>query len=321
MAIGDCKRLNCRDCGASFSFLSKSGRPHVLCGSCRTVKSAPKPHATHCAHCGELISQPRGGKKYCSVRCSLRARDWTRLTRQEYREQRRAAAMQHPTNAFVCEFCGKDAYRKMSSTNAQNGYENRYCSMECRTAHADAIRTEREALVRIGRAWRPRPVRERCVVAVAKELCATLRRIARKREHAARPCQICGSPVGYAHMGAPRKYCSSRCERKSESAIASRRLQRAKRKALKRGANGAEAVNPLAVFAAAGWRCQICNRPTPQRLRGTTHKRAPELDHIVPVSKGGKHTWANTQCACRECNLWKSDRIVVGQAGLFSGLT
>lgn len=33
------------------------------------------------------------------------------------------------------------------------------------------------------------------------------------------------------------------------------------------------------------------------------------VDHIVPVSRGGKSTWTNTACSCRWCNLKKGDRL------------
>ena len=36
---------------------------------------------------------------------------------------------------------------------------------------------------------------------------------------------------------------------------------------------------------------------------------SPELDHIHPVSKGGAHSYANTQCLCRQCNAGKSDSL------------
>jgi len=45
--------------------------------------------------------------------------------------------------------------------------------------------------------------------------------------------------------------------------------------------------------------------------------RSPELDHRRPLSKGGAHTYANCQTACRKCNGLKSNRAVVGQINLF----
>ena len=33
------------------------------------------------------------------------------------------------------------------------------------------------------------------------------------------------------------------------------------------------------------------------------------IDHIVPVSKGGEHSWKNVKLAHRRCNYLKRDRI------------
>lgn len=67
-------------------------------------------------------------------------------------------------------------------------------------------------------------------------------------------------------------------------------------------------IDPLAVFARDGWRCQLCSRKTPKAKRGTCADNAPELDHIVPLSKGGPHSLTNVQCACRACNNAKGSR-------------
>jgi hypothetical protein len=42
----------------------------------------------------------------------------------------------------------------------------------------------------------------------------------------------------------------------------------------------------------------------------TMRFRARELscDHVMPVSKGGKHVWMNVVTACRGCNMRKADR-------------
>src|SRR5262249_42535949 len=55
------------------------------------------------------------------------------------------------------------------------------------------------------------------------------------------------------------------------------------------------------------WRCQLCGVSTPERLSGTTHPNAPEVDHIVPLSAPGSpgHVWSNVQCACHTCNMAK----------------
>jgi 5-methylcytosine-specific restriction endonuclease McrA len=50
--------------------------------------------------------------------------------------------------------------------------------------------------------------------------------------------------------------------------------------------------------------CQYC---------GSTKKLT--LDHVVPRSKGGKHTWDNIVIACEQCNSRKGDRTPQ-QAGM-----
>ena len=48
--------------------------------------------------------------------------------------------------------------------------------------------------------------------------------------------------------------------------------------------------------------CWICQRIVPD---DQIH-----LDHVIPLSKGGKHEPENVKVACASCNLWKGSRIV-----------
>lgn len=65
----------------------------------------------------------------------------------------------------------------------------------------------------------------------------------------------------------------------------------------------------LAVFSKQKWTCQDCGCATPKELRGTFLPNSPELDHIIPISKGGEHTYRNVQLLCRKCNLKKGNKI------------
>jgi 5-methylcytosine-specific restriction endonuclease McrA len=53
-----------------------------------------------------------------------------------------------------------------------------------------------------------------------------------------------------------------------------------------------------AVFARDDGRCQYCGRA------------AENIDHIVPKSRGGRHTWDNVVASCRPCNSRKEDRLL-----------
>lgn len=115
---------------------------------------------------------------------------------------------------------------------------------------------------------------------------------------------FCGVSIPAGESGRRPAFCSDACRRTSPTRKAARRIARAMRKARMRG-NAYEQIDPYMVFARDGWRCQQCGARTTGTLRGTNHKRAPELDHIVPLSRGGTHTWSNVQCLCRACNLAK----------------
>jgi len=78
-----------------------------------------------------------------------------------------------------------------------------------------------------------------------------------------------------------------------------------------------EPINVFKVFERDRWHCQICGKPTPKKNRGTRYPNAPELDHRIPISKGGPHLYSNVQCACRRCNGLKSNKNCDGQLPLF----
>lgn len=61
------------------------------------------------------------------------------------------------------------------------------------------------------------------------------------------------------------------------------------------------------VYIRDGYVCQICGKP------GT--RDTLNLDHVVPVSKGGRSCWENVITACIRCNHFKGDRTPA-QAGL-----
>jgi len=62
-------------------------------------------------------------------------------------------------------------------------------------------------------------------------------------------------------------------------------------------------LNRRAVFARDLHVCQYCGGV------------AENLDHVVPRSRGGTHTWENVVAACRRCNTRKGDRTP-GEAGM-----
>jgi len=130
-----------------------------------------------------------------------------------------------------------------------------------------------------------------------------------------RKCIKCNSILPGFHT----KYCSRQCragsaEEQAERKRAARRRQRKRygktwgKRARAYGVRY-ERISRHEVFHWDGWRCQICGIETPQSLDGSNCSNAPTIDHIIPISKGGHHVFANIQTACRSCNTIKGDRL------------
>jgi 5-methylcytosine-specific restriction endonuclease McrA len=51
------------------------------------------------------------------------------------------------------------------------------------------------------------------------------------------------------------------------------------------------------------WACQLCGGPIPDvRWNTGVNPVYGTVDHVVPVSEGGDHTWDNVQAAHFRCN-------------------
>ena len=65
-----------------------------------------------------------------------------------------------------------------------------------------------------------------------------------------------------------------------------------------------------AVLRRDRYTCAYCGTQSGQRHNGRVLTRGDfTVDHILPVSRGGKNTWGNTVCACAPCNQRKADRL------------
>lgn len=63
------------------------------------------------------------------------------------------------------------------------------------------------------------------------------------------------------------------------------------------------------VWDAASGICALCGErvPAPGALMYPLWGVAPTVDHIVPLSKGGRNAMKNLQLAHHECNVWRGN--------------
>ena len=120
-------------------------------------------------------------------------------------------------------------------------------------------------------------------------------------------CKNCNAPYQTSYNSLHRNHCSPLCGKQYNKYIKSQNKTH-KARCIKYNV-AYQPINPYTIFYRDNWTCQMCGKPTPMELRGTKDHNAPELDHIIPLSRGGTHAICNVQCACRRCNGLKGDKI------------
>ena len=123
-------------------------------------------------------------------------------------------------------------------------------------------------------------------------------------------CSECGDTFTATSKGT--KYCGRRC--------ASRVHDRTKKvkKRLRAEANGAvDTITLDELIIKDGNECYLCGEECNRNdyvisdeghfIVGRTY---PSIDHVMPVAKGGTHTWDNVRLAHHHCNTIKSDNII-----------
>lgn len=241
-----------------------------------------------CKGCGKTILK----LKFCTNECRT---DWYARTLLE-RERARTGALpfrvRYPvvrTLERECVVCGEAFIRQQRPDD-----KTLCCSRECgfelirqRGAVSRFITSEKRIFARWSKRAKAEP---------------------KLKKAFGKQCRECGTLIAKgAQRCEPCRLVAEHRSKTSEAAKAARRKAKAWRRAAERGAD-AERFDPFEIFDRDGWRCHLCGCRTPRSLRGTYQDRAPELDHIIPLSVGGKHTRANTACSCRKCNHAKGNR-------------
>lgn len=67
------------------------------------------------------------------------------------------------------------------------------------------------------------------------------------------------------------------------------------------------------VFARDNWTCHLCGGAIPHDAKWPD-VLSGQVDHIVPLAKGGDHSWSNVAAAHFGCNAGKRDRLVFTHA-------
>lgn len=224
-----------------------------------------------------------------------------------------------------CLTCGKGFRIGKAASHNQ-----RYCSWSCRPLQANAVahhaerereRSERAVQRSIDQAER---VRQRAIEQASREAarqrtcdhcggtfrahCPSHRFCspehkqtwyhARAKGPVERKCRVCYETFETLNPNA--RYCDYACMRKARKRAPGEYDRRRRADKIKR-------LRPT-ILERWGWRCYLCERPITVGPQETTNPGALTLDHVVPITAGGRDTEDNLRPAHRACNEDKGER-------------
>jgi len=313
--------IKCRHCQSDFD--RQGGKQKYCSDECKKSAISDRekakrqaertPHNLTCETCGNQF-QTFHKKRFCSQWCSNNSA-YRKAKKAEYKKAH--AAKSRPAERPKCAGC----FGEIPSDRQVFYTRDNWCSDKCRLR---ARRLRRGAKIKVSY-WDPPPYTKlrllKCGMC-GKDHLQPPRRSGRKACNACRSrhqfwvidsalsgartkqCDDCGVGFSWALHASGCSVCPPCID---ERARRQKRAAKSARRARMRGNGQCEQFDPFEIFERDGWRCKRCGTRTPKRYRGTLRRNAPELDHIIPVSLGGPHTRANTQCLCRSCNIEKSN--------------
>jgi hypothetical protein len=126
-----------------------------------------------------------------------------------------------------------------------------------------------------------------------------------------RICKVCGKTF----CSSKGKVCSDIC--KLELKRMNARKKDYKRRMLMKSNGDMQDISILKLMERDNNTCYLCGNEVDINdycvdKEGTfiAGNNYPSIEHVIPLSKGGTHTWDNVKLACRHCNSIKSDKII-----------
>lgn len=118
-------------------------------------------------------------------------------------------------------------------------------------------------------------------------------------------------------LGSSKTYCSEECSQRY--ARRTNKLRRNKR--LRNNGDIDYDISLDRLVSKHKGICYLCNDKVDKEDYRTTKEghfiagdTYPSVDHVIPISKGGTHTWDNVKLAHRRCNYIKSDSKVISDS-------
>lgn len=191
--------------------------------------------------------------------------------------------MQHECKTSKCAFCGEEF---QETRNKLNLYCSRKCAILARSIDTKQnIEYQQKANDEINQLYKEYDEAYKKYMQL------------KKRVENVKNCKYCNTV--FESQGKSNVYCSDECARKADNYFRDHRL--------KRNGKPDHTISLVKVYERDKGICQLCGDKINFNLDPNDNKY-PSIDHIVPLAKGGLHSWDNVQLACRICNSLKKDR-------------
>lgn len=243
------------------------------CKECRTwIYRHPKGDKHICRYCGEeFIPKVTSKGIYCSRLCNDISRKKKSIEKQIIK--------QNFKYQYICTVCNKAFESRIKLKRI-------CCSDSClqKYEHDSYLESKKSGMYELYLKEKRENYRSSLGLVSIKKLCI-----------------VCGEE--FETVKRRQKCCGVKCTHRYFGRI-NKSLRRARARGLEY-----ETIDPIEILVRDKWHCKICGVSTPKILRGTIEDNAPELDHIIPLSKDGPHIKENVRCLCRKCNGNKSNKI------------
>lgn len=127
-------------------------------------------------------------------------------------------------------------------------------------------------------------------------------------------CCVCGAL--FHSTSSKALYCGDTCSRRAkyyrDKERGKKKATNHRKRARRRGAVYESGITLDKLIERDSNICQICGEPCDinDKSWGCCGATYPSIDHIVPLAKGGSHTWENVQLAHMICNSKKRDLLL-----------
>lgn len=278
----------CKYCGANFTAHDKR---KVFCSKrCKDISSRlargiecninTEPYHKTCIVCGKQFDTYRESTATCSHECAVinygPKTDKQENSVEQWVNEKHGVLFQYVSHEkkrirLKCNTCGNIIERAMSTARQKN-IECEYCK------EAKQLQEARQKMM--------------CFFYALSDA------------KTPKTCAYCGKQ--FYSSSPTKKYCSDICKKKSKGNRSSYRSR-----CRHYGVYYDTSVTRTKVLERDKYKCQICGKECDKNDTswGFSGPDFPTLDHIIPLAKGGTHTWNNVQCACGMCNSNKRDLL------------